>query len=92
MVSQQKSCFADYGFSCPPEQGLAMKQIPGKKTNKTWVTVGFMCNSTGTEKWPIFYIGKSKQPCCFGKKTPSQHGFYYCNNKTSWMTVAFFEE
>ena len=36
-----------------------------------------MCNSTGTEKRLIFFIGKSKQPCCFGKTTPKDCGFYY---------------
>jgi hypothetical protein len=26
------------------------------------------------------------------KKSPKAHGFYYCNNKTAWMTLEFFEE
>ena len=51
-----------------------------------------MCNATGTEKWPIFYIGKLKQPQCFGKKTPKQHEFWYRNNKTSWMTSEIFKQ
>ncbi|KAL4064000.1 hypothetical protein V8B97DRAFT_1920277 [Scleroderma yunnanense] len=42
--------------------GLASKQMSGKKSNKFQITFGFMCNATGTEKWLIFYIGKSKQP------------------------------
>ncbi|KIJ08822.1 hypothetical protein PAXINDRAFT_34512, partial [Paxillus involutus ATCC 200175] len=44
------------------------------------------------KKWPVFYIGKSKQPRCFGKRTPEQHGFWYRNNKTAWMTSAIFEQ
>jgi hypothetical protein len=40
----------------------------------------------------FFYIGKSKNPHCFEKQLPNAHGFYYRNNKTAWMTAAFFEE
>ena len=66
--------------------------MSGKKSNKFQITVIFVCNQTSTEKWPIFYIGKSKQPRCFKKKKPSEYGFRYCNNKTAWMTAKFFEE
>ena len=66
--------------------------MPGKKAEKNRITVAFMCNATGTEKWPIFYIGKAKKPRCFGKQGPQERGFYYRNNKTSWMTAQFFEE
>jgi hypothetical protein len=86
------SCFTDFPFSSPPDRGIVSKQMSGKKSNKFRITVGFMCNATGTEKWPIFYIGKSKQPRCFGKKTPERHGFWYRNNKTSWMTSEIFEQ
>jgi len=76
----------------PPDRGLATKQMSGKKSNKFRITVGFLCNADGSEKWPIFFIGKSKKPRCFGKKTPQQHGFYYRYNKTAWMTSAYYEE
>jgi hypothetical protein len=66
--------------------------MPGKKSSKTWITVGFACNADRSEKWPIFFIGKAKQPRCFKKKTAESMGFHYRYNKTSWMTAAFFEE
>ena len=78
--------------SALPDQGLATKQMLGKKSNKFCITVCIMCNADGSEKWPIFYIGKSKNPHCFKKQLPNAHGFYYRNNKTAWMTAAFFEE
>ena len=78
--------------SAPPDQGLASKQMSGKKSNKFCITVSFACNADGSERLPIFFIGKSKRPCCFGKESPQERGFYYCNNKTAWMTSAFFEE
>jgi len=66
--------------------------MSGKKSNKFQVTVGFACNADGSEKLPAIFIGKSKQPRCFGKKSPAEQGFYYQNNKTAWMTAALFEE
>ena len=79
-------------ISAPPDWGLASQQMSGKKSSKFRITVGFLCNADGSEKWPIFFIGKSKKPRCFGKITPQQRGFYYRNNKTAWMTSAYFEE
>ena len=76
----------------PPDHGLSTKQMSGKKTKKFRITVGFACNTDGSEKAPIFFIGKSKQPCCFKRITPKAHGFYYQNNKSAWMTSKFFEE
>ena len=76
----------------PPDQGLATYQMSGKKSNHSHITVTFICNQDGSEKWPIFYIGKSKQPQRFKKKKMAEYGFHYQNNKTSWMTARFFEE
>lgn len=78
--------------SAPLDHGLASKQMSGKKSNKFCITVTFACNADGSEKLPVFFIGKSKQPRCFGKKTPGHYGFYYHSNKTAWMTSAYFEE
>ncbi|KIK78559.1 hypothetical protein PAXRUDRAFT_163679, partial [Paxillus rubicundulus Ve08.2h10] len=69
----------------PPDQGIVLKQMLGKKSNKFCITVGFMCNATETEKWPIFYIGKLKQPYCFTNRSTADCGFWYHNNKTAWM-------
>jgi hypothetical protein len=49
-------------ISAPPDQGLASQQMSGKKSSKFRITVGFLCNADGSEKWPIFFIGKSKKP------------------------------
>jgi hypothetical protein len=76
----------------PPDQGLATKQMSGKKKSKFRITLGFACNADGSEKLPPFYIGKSKKPRCFKNQTPQQRGFYYRNNKKVWMTSEFFEE
>ena len=76
----------------PPDCGLAKKQMSGKKASKFCLTLCFACNADGSEKREVFFIGKSKNPRCFGKKGPRERGFYYRNNQTAWMTEALFEE
>ena len=79
----------------PPDQGLSTKQMKGKKKDKFRLTLGFACNADGSEKLPLFFIGKSKRPQCFKrlkKKTPGDEGFYYWNNKKAWMTSELFKE
>jgi hypothetical protein len=77
--------------STPPDRVLATKQMSGKKKDKFRITVGVACNADGSEKLPLFFIGKSKKPRCF-KKSPAEHGFYYRNNKSAWMNGELFEE
>ena len=76
----------------PPDCGLATQQMSGKKKDKFRITLSFACNASGTEKFPIVFIGRYKQPRCFKRTSPEQLGFYYRYNKTAWMTSVIFEE
>jgi hypothetical protein len=76
----------------PPDRGLAQRQMSGKRANKFRITLAFACNSDGSEKKDLFFIGRSKKPRCFGRQGPIARGFYYRSNKTAWMTAALFEE
>ena len=76
----------------PPDCSLSQKQMSGKQANKFQITLAFACNSDGSEKKDLFFIGKLKKPQCFGWQGPIAHGFYYHANKTAWMTGALFEE
>src|SRR5258706_10774232 len=76
----------------PPDRGLAQRQMCSKQANKFRITIAFACNSDGTEKKDLFFIGKSKKPRCFGQQGPITHGFNYRSNKTAWMTGALFQE
>lgn len=78
-------------LSAPPDRGLATQQMSGKKRDKFRITIAVACNAAGDKLEP-FFIGKSEKPRCFNKRTPQQRGFYYRNNKKSWMTSALFEE
>lgn len=76
----------------PPDRGLASKQMSGKKRSKFRISIGFACNADGSEKMPLIFIGKYKQPQCFKKISPTEHDLYYWNNKKAWMMSVIFEE
>ncbi|KAJ7224681.1 DDE superfamily endonuclease-domain-containing protein [Mycena pura] len=76
----------------PPDRGLSTKQMSGKKRSKFRITIGFACNASGTEKLDPIYIGKSAKPRAFKNKTAKSLGFYYRNNKKSWMNSYLYEE
>ena len=67
-------------------------QMAGKKKEKFRITMLFTCNADGSECLLPMYIGKAKKPHCFKKQSPTEHGFYYQNNKKAWMTSELFEE
>jgi len=50
----------------PPDRRLSHQQMSGKHANKFRITLCFACNADGSQKRDIFFIGKSKKPCCFG--------------------------
>lgn len=84
------------------ETGLFWKALPdrtlhirgqkcsGGKCSKERLTVLVACNMDGSDKLPLFVIGKSKKPRCFKnvKTLPLQ----YDANKTAWMTELIFTE
>ena len=66
--------------------GLSTKAIPGKKLDKSWISVLVITNATGTRRICLLFIANEKQPQCFKKKTARQWGFWYFHNKKAWMT------
>jgi len=59
-------------LSAPPDQGLASKQMAGKKKEKFRITILFACNADGSECLPPMYIGKAKKLGCFKKQSPAE--------------------
>jgi len=49
-------------LSSPPDWGLTITQMSGKKKEKTRITIGFACNADGSDKFEPFFIGKAKKP------------------------------
>jgi len=50
----------------PPDCRLSQRQMSGKQASKFHLTLCFACNVDGSQKRKLFFIGKSKKPCCFG--------------------------
>ena len=48
-----------------PGHGLATVHISGKKVNEFQITLALHCNVDGSQKCPIFYIGRAKHPVAF---------------------------
>ena len=75
-----------------PDRGLATVHVSGKKVNKFRITLALLCNADGSQKFPIFFIGRARHPVAFNRQDPNREGFHYRHNKTAWMTSALFDE
>ncbi|EUC55756.1 tigger transposable element-derived protein [Rhizoctonia solani AG-3 Rhs1AP] len=71
-------------------RGLASRPLPGRKVDKTRLTVVLGTSATGG-KLPPFIIGHHARPRAFTNGTPAQCGFWYAHNKTAWMTMELFD-
>ena len=47
------------------DSSLATKQLEGRKQNKERVTITICANADGSDKFPLWIIGKSFNPRCF---------------------------
>ena len=74
-----------------PDKTLASKSEKcfGGKKSKDRITVMVCANMNGTEKYPLFTIGKFRNPRCFkGITLPVQ----YSANPKAWMTLDLFKD
>ncbi|KAI0998879.1 hypothetical protein K3495_g9313 [Podosphaera aphanis] len=77
-----------------PEKGLCMTSVTGSKKNKARVTAHFCCNASGRDKVPIWFIGTSTIPRCFGS-AGINIGAFNCvwkSNGKAWMTADLMVE
>ena len=72
--------------------GLSMKGLPGKKLDKTHMSVLVMMNTTGTEKICLLFIATAQKPQCFLKKQGGELGFWYFFDKKAWMMGEVFAQ
>lgn len=77
-------------FKMLPHKTLALKGEPchGGKQSKLRITVLLCANMDGSEKLPVFVIGKSASPRCF--KGKRQLPVKYTANRKAWMTREIF--
>jgi hypothetical protein len=62
------------------DNSLASKQLEGRKQNKERITLTICCNGDGSNRLPLWVIGKYKNSCCF--KNINKNTLGYRNNST----------
>jgi DDE superfamily endonuclease len=71
-----------------PDRSLTTLSEHGRKKDKARITACLACNATGTDKLPIWFIGKAKRPHCF--RYEHLNGLesiraIWRHNDTAWM-------
>ena len=75
-----------------PSETLSTRPVPGRKKNKTRITVLLGINATGTDKLKPWVIGNSKRPRPLSKVNLERLPVYYRGNPKAWMNSSVFEE
>ena len=75
-----------------PDRSLATKLWEGGKQSKHRMTVVVCTNATGSDKIPLWFIGKHLHPCCLKNINMNNLGCQYVANKKAWMTGELFRE
>jgi hypothetical protein len=77
-----------------PTRTLATGKKAVLKKEKERVTVSLMCNAAGSDKRPLFLIGKAKRPRSFPERFQPKRdlGIRYANNASAWMTTKEYSE
>jgi len=77
-----------------PERGLATQQIAGTKQKKDRITLHFCCNADGSDKLPLWIIGKALNPRCFGAGAwcLRGHDCFWRYNQKAWMNTQIMSE
>jgi hypothetical protein len=77
-----------------PNSGLTTSSA-GKKLDKTRITANLCCNEDGSNKLPIWFIGKAKRPRCFTEnhvQNTENMGVFWRANSTAWMNYSIMLE
>jgi hypothetical protein len=74
------------------DNSLASKQLEGRMQNKEWITLAIYYNGDGSDRLPLWVIGKYKNPHYFKNINKNTLGCQYRNNSNAWMTREIFLE
>lgn len=77
-----------------PDRSLATQQIPGQTRIKARLTAHFCTNADGSDKLPLWVIGKAAKPRCFGAASIQLSALdcVYKSNSKAWMTADIMVE
>ncbi len=73
------------------DNSLATRQLKGCKQNKERITITICYNVVGSDKLPLWIIGKSFHPRCFKNINIDNLDCKYHANKNAWMTQNVFK-
>ena len=78
-----------------PDRSLTTIAEHGKKKEKARITACLTCNATGTDRLPIWFIGKAKRPACFRNENINSLesiGAFWRYNSKAWMNGTIMQE
>ncbi|KFZ16898.1 hypothetical protein V501_02019 [Pseudogymnoascus sp. VKM F-4519 (FW-2642)] len=75
-----------------PSRGLATQLRPGLKKDKARLSLNFATNATGSDRLPVWIIGKSKTPRALRNTSVSTMGGEWRWNKKAWMNTTVMSE
>lgn len=75
-----------------PDKGLATQSIPGVKREKARITLVLCCNSSGSDRFPIWFIGSAKTPRALRSVNIPALGGHWSHNKKAWMTTIIMDD
>ncbi|GEQ72890.1 hypothetical protein JCM33374_g6578 [Metschnikowia sp. JCM 33374] len=75
-----------------PSKGLTTVELPGSNVDKSRITITFCTNANGTDKSPLHFIGKSRNPRDLGAREKSTYQWNWRSSKTACMTADLMDE
>jgi hypothetical protein len=75
-----------------PNGGLSSRKIPGKKKDKTRISLVVASNADGSDRIPLWLIGTAKTPRALRGVNFSNLGCVWRWNKKAWMRQDIMEE
>jgi hypothetical protein len=73
-------------------RGLATTPLPGRKADKSRITVALCTNATGTDRLPLLFIGNAKQPRALRGLNFEALGCQWRSSKKAWMNTIIMTE
>lgn len=77
-------------YKMSPDKRVSVASLPGREKRADVITFLACCNSDGTEKADLHFIGKSRAPAAFCGKHGVEYGVNYTSNEKAWVTSSLF--
>lgn len=71
---------------------LSTQSQPGRRRDKSRVSLVICCNCTGSDRLPLWIIGRTKAPHALRRVNLSAMGCIWRSNTSAWMTTIIMEQ